>query len=50
MKSLQKDYKIGTIEMDGVKRSIMSTHGHLIHGHTYRLRAKVYGKTAFSHS
>ena len=47
MKLLQKEYGEGLIELDVVKRSIASTHGHLIHGHTYKLRTKVFYNTVF---
>ncbi|MCL2054430.1 MAG: RNA-directed DNA polymerase [Oscillospiraceae bacterium] len=50
MKLLQEEYRTGIIDIDDVKRSLVSTHGHLIHGHTYRFREKLYGKTAFSRS
>ena len=39
---LKKDYAFGAIELADVKRSLASTHGHLIHGHTYRLRNKLW--------
>jgi len=48
LKSLQKEYRAGLIGFDAVKRSLVSTHGHLIHGHTYRLRSRLAGKTIFS--
>ena len=50
LKLLQKDYKYGLIDFDAVKRSLVSTHGHLIHGHTYRLRVKLYSNAVFSRS
>jgi hypothetical protein len=47
MKLLSKEYSEGLIDFDAVKRSIMSAHGHLIHGHTYKLRTKVFYNTGF---
>ncbi|MCL2010972.1 MAG: RNA-directed DNA polymerase [Synergistaceae bacterium] len=47
MKGLQKGYAEGKIGFDDVNRSMVSTHGHLTHGHTYRLRAKIYENTVF---
>ena len=39
---LKKDYSTCKIALADVKRSLVSTHGHLIHGHTYRLRSKLW--------
>ena len=39
---LKKDYAIGAIDLADVKRSLASTHGHLMHGHTFHLRGKIY--------
>ena len=47
MKGLQKGYEEEILDWEDIKRSLASTQGHLIHGHTYRLREKVYGETAF---
>jgi hypothetical protein len=47
MRLLQREYRGGVKDWDAVKRSLVSTHGHLIHGHTYRFRAKLYYKTVF---
>lgn len=47
LKGLQKGYAEGRLDWEDVKRSMAATHGHLTHGHTYRLRAKLYNKTAF---
>jgi hypothetical protein len=38
---LQEKYHNGEIGFDTVWRSIVSTHGHLMHGHTYHLREKL---------
>jgi hypothetical protein len=48
LKGLQKGYAEGRLNFDDVNRSLAATHGHLIHGHTYRLRANLYGKTVFT--
>jgi len=50
IKLLQKEYNDGLIDFNAVKRSLVSTYGHLIHGHTYRLRNKLSRKTVFSRS
>lgn len=42
MKKLQEDYAQGLIELDSVKASMASFKGHLKHGNTYRLKAKLY--------
>ena len=47
MKGLQKGYAEGRLEGEDIKRSMAATHGHLIHGHTYKLRKKLYNKTVF---
>ena len=47
MKGLQKGYGSERIDWGDIKRSLASTQGHLIHGHTYRLREKLYSETAF---
>ena len=47
MKGLQSGYAERRLEWDDVKRSIVSTDGHLRHGNAYRLRAKVVGRTGF---
>ena len=43
-RKLRSDYAIGTKELPDIKRSLVSTRGHLIHGHTYRLRNKLWHK------
>lgn len=48
LKCLQSGYAKGRLEWEDVKRSMAATHGHLIHGHTYRLRAKLYNETIFT--
>lgn len=47
LKGLQKGYAEGKLDWEDVKRSMAATQGHLIHGHTYRLRAKLYNQTVF---
>ena len=47
MKGLQKGYAEGRLELEEIKRSIVSTNGHLIHGHTYKLRTKIYSEAMF---
>lgn len=47
MKGLQKGYAEGRLAWEDVKRSIVATNGHLIHGHTYRLRKKICEGTIF---
>jgi len=41
MSGLHRKYASGEIEFDAIKRSLVSTLGHLKHGNTYRLRKKV---------
>ena len=50
MKGLQKGYAEGRLEWEDIKRNMAATHGHLIHGHTYKLRKKLYNKTVFVRS
>ena len=47
LKLLQREYEKGLIDLEAVKRSMVSTRGHLIHGHTYRLRNKLSMRTVF---
>jgi len=47
MIGLQKGYATRRLEWEDVKRSLTAANGHLIHGPTYRLRAKIYRDTAF---
>jgi retron-type reverse transcriptase len=49
LKGLQSSYAEGRIDLDAVKSSMISTHGHLLYGDTYRLRKKVYGAMVFAH-
>ena len=50
LKLLRHEYSTGNYDFDDVKRSLVSIHGHLLHGHTYRFREAVYGKTKFVRS
>jgi len=47
LKLLQYKYSKRIFDFDDVKRSLVSINGHLLHGHTYRLREDLYGKTGF---
>lgn len=49
MRKQAKDYHDGKIGFDAVKRSAISTHGHLAHGDTYRLRTKLAWETVYTH-
>ena len=42
LKRLQRDYGNGSIELKDVKASLAAYRGHLMHGHTYRLRANAF--------
>jgi hypothetical protein len=48
MKGLQEGYAEGKLDFDDVNTSLASTHGHLMHGHTYHLRERIYGNTVFA--
>ena len=48
IKGLQKGYAEGLLTSEDVRKSIVATNGHLIHGHTYRLRAKIYNRAVFT--
>jgi hypothetical protein len=43
LKTFQKKYRNGEMELADIQRSLASYRGHLKHGHTYRLSTKVYG-------
>jgi len=47
LKLLQYKYSKRIFDFDDVKRSLVSINGHLLHGHTYRLRETLCGKTGF---
>ncbi|MDL2238422.1 reverse transcriptase/maturase family protein [Christensenellaceae bacterium OttesenSCG-928-K19] len=48
MKGLQKGYAEGRLDIEDITRSMAATQGHLLHGHTYKLREKIYSQTAFA--
>jgi hypothetical protein len=48
MKGLQKGYAEGRLAWEDVKRSMAATNGHLIYGHTYRLRKKICEESVFT--
>lgn len=50
LKQLQHDYKNGKIQFENIKMSLASYHGHLKHGHTYKLRSSILPKIVFSKS
>lgn len=43
LKSFQERYRSGEVEFAAIKRSLASYNGHLKHGHTWKLRKKIYG-------
>ena len=47
IKGMQKGYSEGKVEWNDIKRSMASSNGHLLHGHTWKLRNRVYGKAVF---
>lgn len=48
MKNFQRLYSEGKITFEEITRSVSSYNGHLKHGHTWKLRKHVYGKTVFT--
>ena len=48
IKLLQRDYQKHLINFAAVQRSLVSTQGHLMHGHTFRFREKLYRQTVFT--
>jgi len=48
MKRLARDYHDWKLDLDAVNRSTVSTHGHLMHGNTYRLRNKLAWETVYT--
>jgi hypothetical protein len=49
MRKLAQDYHDWKIDLDAVKRSNVSTYGHLMHGNTYHLRNKLAWETVYTH-
>ena len=43
LKAFQEKYRSGEMDFDAIKRSLSSYDGHLQHGHTWKLKTKVYG-------
>lgn len=43
LKAFQEKYRSGEMDFDAIKRSLASYSGHLQHGHTWKLQAKLYG-------
>ena len=43
LKAFQEKYRSGEMDFDVIKRSLASYDGHLQHGHTWKLKTKVYG-------
>lgn len=43
LKAFREQYRNGQIDIDDIKRSLVSYSGHLMHGHTWKLKKKVYG-------
>lgn len=43
LKAFQEKYRSGEMDHDAIKRSLASYNGHLKHGHTWKLKTKVYG-------
>jgi len=47
-KKMARDYNNWMLDIEDIKRKVTSTHGHLIHGNTYRLRCKLSWKTVYT--
>lgn len=47
VKGLQKGYAEGRLNIEDITRSVAATNGHLLHGHTWKLKQKLYGKAVF---
>lgn len=43
LKAFQEKYRSGEMDYDAIKRSLASYNGHLKHGHTWKLKTKIYG-------
>lgn len=43
LKAFQEKYRRGEMDFEAIKRSLASYNGHLSHGHTWKLKAKIYG-------
>ena len=47
---LQKNYAAHINDLDDIKRSLASTRGHLIHGHTFALRRMLWNRQVLRHN
>lgn len=43
LKKFKEEYRVGTKSFEDIKLSMASYNGHLSHGHTYKLKKKIYG-------
>lgn len=43
LKAFREKYRNGEMDLDAIKRSLASYNGHLKHGHTWKLKTKIYG-------
>ena len=50
LKKYREEYRVGEKSFEEIKRSIVSYNGHLIHGHTWKLRKKVMGSFVLTHA
>ena len=48
LKQLQHEIKTGKVHLKDINMSLASYHGHLNHGHTYKLRTHVFSNIKFS--
>ena len=48
LKKFEEEYRQGTKSFEDIKLSMMSYNGHLSHGHTYKLKKKIYGNFALT--
>ena len=44
LKLFQRQYAARKTDLDAIKRSLASYRGHLMHGHTWKLSKKLFGK------
>ena len=50
LKKYKEEYRIRAKNYDEIRRSIVSYNGHLVHGHTWKLRKKVMGGYVLTHA
>lgn len=43
LRAFKERYRTGEMDFEAIKRSLASYDGHLRHGHTWKLKAKIYG-------